>query len=131
MRAANHPRLLCRSRSGVYHLLRPPKRRRFPVRCPRCGVLIRPDGNLWDAAGALCLGCPAKATATPLAEWVRAYRVAVGLSQRELARRAGVAVRVIAYLETGRRASPRPATLARLAAVLGDGLVAGPPAEEC
>jgi transcriptional regulator with XRE-family HTH domain len=57
--------------------------------------------------------------ATPsLAAMVRRYRLAVGLSQEALARRAGVGVTTIAALERGRRAAPRPGTVALLADAL-------------
>ena len=57
--------------------------------------------------------------ATPsLAAMVRRYRLAVGLSQEALARRAGVGVTTIAALERGGRAAPRPGTVALLADAL-------------
>jgi DNA-binding XRE family transcriptional regulator len=123
-------RQLSLSLSGVSHLLRPPAHRPYAVRCARCGAVIHPDGKRWDRAGVLCLPCLAQTPDAPLAERLRAYRVAAGLSQAALARRAGVAARVVVYLETGRRTGPRPATLAKLAAVLGPGLVQSPAGEK-
>jgi pimeloyl-ACP methyl ester carboxylesterase/DNA-binding XRE family transcriptional regulator len=49
---------------------------------------------------------------------VQRYRVAAGLSQEELASRAGLSRRCIADLERGARRSPYPATLRRLADAL-------------
>jgi transcriptional regulator with XRE-family HTH domain len=50
---------------------------------------------------------------------LRRYRVAAGLTQEELAERAGLSVRGIADLERGVRRKPYPASLRRLAAGLG------------
>jgi len=52
------------------------------------------------------------------ARLVRAAREGAGLSQRELARRAGTAQSVVARIEQG-RADPSSATLARLLAAAG------------
>src|SRR5881392_1938441 len=46
------------------------------------------------------------------------YRKAVGLSQEELAERAGLSKRGISDLERGHRRSPHPATVRRLAEAL-------------
>lgn len=48
----------------------------------------------------------------------RARRAAV-LTQRELAEKAGVPRKSIQYIETGRTRTPHPATLRKLADVLG------------
>src|SRR5579871_6726304 len=50
---------------------------------------------------------------------LRRHRVAAGLSQRELAERAGLSRRGLSDLERGVRRSPYPATVRRLAAALG------------
>ena len=49
---------------------------------------------------------------------LRQYRVAVGLSQEELAERAGLSKRGISDLERGTRRMPHPATVRQLAAAL-------------
>ena len=51
------------------------------------------------------------------ARFLRAHRVAAGISQRELARRAGVAQVTISHLETGKVATLQ--VLVRLARALG------------
>ncbi len=50
---------------------------------------------------------------------LRRYRVAAGLTQEELAERAGMSTRGIAALETGERRAPRRATVELLADALG------------
>jgi predicted ATPase/DNA-binding CsgD family transcriptional regulator/DNA-binding XRE family transcriptional regulator len=50
---------------------------------------------------------------------VRQFRLRLGLSQDDLARRAGVGVATLAALERGRRERPHPRTLKRLADALG------------
>ena len=50
---------------------------------------------------------------------LREVRLAVGATQAELARRAGVSLGTIRDLEQGRRARPRPGSVARLSAALG------------
>lgn len=49
---------------------------------------------------------------------LRQHRVAAGLTQEELADRAGIGVRTIAYLEAGRRGAPRSETVRLIAAAL-------------
>src|SRR3712207_7119137 len=51
-------------------------------------------------------------------ELLRRYRVAAGLTQEELAERAGLSARGIVALETGERRVPRRATVALLADAL-------------
>ncbi|HYH12289.1 MAG TPA: helix-turn-helix transcriptional regulator, partial [Thermomicrobiales bacterium] len=59
-------------------------------------------------------------SAEPLAfgVWLRQQREASGLTQDELARRAGITAREIATLERGRRQRPYPRTLQALADAL-------------
>jgi transcriptional regulator with XRE-family HTH domain len=54
----------------------------------------------------------------PFGSRLRQYRAAAGLSQEELAERAGLSKRGISYLEHGQRRSPHPATVRRLAEAL-------------
>lgn len=53
-----------------------------------------------------------------LGELLRDHRCRLGLTQEELADRAGLSVRTISHVETGRIARPRPATVRRLAEAL-------------
>src|SRR3981081_728305 len=57
-------------------------------------------------------------TPGPFGALLRRYRAAAGLSQEELAERAGLSRRGISDLERGQRRSPHPATVHRLAAGL-------------
>ena len=50
---------------------------------------------------------------------IRELRIKKGLSQMELANRAGVKQSVISYIESGRTKHPRIDTLAAIAKVLG------------
>jgi transcriptional regulator with XRE-family HTH domain len=106
------------TRQGAGSLLRP-LRKPPAVFCRRCGAAIPSAGALRrDIGQALCVDCLAKYPAAPLEDRLRAYRLAAGLTQSELARQAGVWPTSVAVCEKG-RAQPRAATLARLAAVLG------------
>lgn len=55
----------------------------------------------------------------PFGEWLKRYRAAAGLTQEELAGRAGLSVRGISDLERGRRATPHYTTVRLLAEALG------------
>ena len=52
---------------------------------------------------------------SPFGELLRQHRMAAGLSQEALAERARISSDAVAALERGRRAAPRPDTLAPLA----------------
>src|SRR5262245_23381798 len=52
------------------------------------------------------------------AQTIRGYRVRAGLSQEELAERAGVSTRAVSDMERGLRRNPRPETLRLLADAL-------------
>src|SRR5262249_1002544 len=52
------------------------------------------------------------------AELLRRYRVSAGLTQEDLAEKAGLSKRGIGALETGERSAPQQATLKRLANAL-------------
>src|SRR5258708_28541111 len=79
----------------------------------------RPHGRVpWRATGV---------TATtdrpgPLGALLQRLRAAAGLSQEELAKRAGLSRRGISDLERGARRTPYPATVRRLSGALGRGL---------
>src|ERR1700741_25609 len=55
----------------------------------------------------------------PPGVWLRQQRVAAGLTQEDLAERAGVSVRTIADLERGRTRKPYPSSLRALVRALG------------
>lgn len=57
-----------------------------------------------------------------MASGLRDARERAGLTQADLATRAGISVRTVRDLESGRVNRPRPATLRRLAAVIDDGV---------
>jgi predicted ATPase/DNA-binding XRE family transcriptional regulator len=58
---------------------------------------------------------------SPFAQVLRRLRLAAGLSQEELAERAGLSARAVSDLERGLRASPRPETVRLLAQALSLG----------
>jgi transcriptional regulator with XRE-family HTH domain len=59
-------------------------------------------------------------TTTPIGAWLRNTRLSKGLSQVELAERAGVSYITISYIETGRTRSPWLTTVQALERVLGE-----------
>ena len=60
-------------------------------------------------------------SAAPFGELLKRYRLAAGLSQEELAERAGLSPRGVSDLERGARTQPRPGTVRLLADALGLG----------
>jgi len=64
-------------------------------------------------------GGPRGGGVTPFGALLRRYRQAAGLTQEELAERAGVSARAVSALERGVNRAPRPATLDLLAEALG------------
>jgi DNA-binding XRE family transcriptional regulator len=74
--------------------------------------------------GGRCPACVTADPSAPFAERLRALRVAAGLTQAELAGRAGLPLGTLGHYECG-RVGPQAARLAALARVLGPGLVAG------
>src|SRR5215204_5877358 len=56
----------------------------------------------------------------PLARYVRDRRLALGLSQSELATRCSVSQKTVSLIESGQTHQPRLGLLHRLAAALGD-----------
>jgi transcriptional regulator with XRE-family HTH domain len=75
-----------------------------------------------DSGAALCLPCLRKRPGAPLAQRLRALRLAAGLTKKELARRAGLSRVVVRKYESW-ELSPRPASLTRLVGVLGPKLL--------
>ncbi len=59
------------------------------------------------------------ASSSPIGQALRRLRLVAGLSQEELAERAGVSARGVSDLERGLRTTPRPDTVRRLADALG------------
>lgn len=57
--------------------------------------------------------------ATPLGRLILERRISLGLTQEELARRAGMSHSAVSRLENGERVRPRTSTLTGLAAALG------------
>jgi transcriptional regulator with XRE-family HTH domain len=106
------------SKQGAASLLRPP--RQTPVvACARCGAAIVSAGALpRDAGTALCLPCLARHPGAGLGQRLKAFRLAAGLLQQELAHKARVWQEMIRRYEQGRN-RPRPTTIARLAGALG------------
>src|SRR5215470_16913507 len=68
--------------------------------------------------GPMGMGMGMKEQAPSFGLVLQQYRVAAGLSQEELAERAGLSRRGITDLERGARRSPHPATVRRLAEAL-------------
>jgi DNA-binding CsgD family transcriptional regulator len=95
------------------------------VRCAGCRrVLARGHAGLRGNAPAICLGCLARTPGVSFGQRLRAYRLAAGLAQRQLAERAGLDAGTVWSYEQGETV-PRGPRLARLVAALGPGL-AGP-----
>ncbi len=122
-------RRLGMSKQCVHETLRsmgaPP---RYFVPCAGCGSPIYSDGaTRGDAGIALCLPCLARRPAPTFAERLKAYRLAVGLTRAELARRAQLMRQQIDGYEKGLHV-PRRRAAKQIAGALGLGLLglAGP-----
>ena len=96
----------------------------LPVVCRECAAIILagPPSRPGGTAAALCLACLARHPEAPFGERLRTHRLAAGWTQTRLAAAVGVTRTAIAHYEVG-RTRPTPATLARLVAVLGQGLL--------
>jgi transcriptional regulator with XRE-family HTH domain len=107
------------SREGARQLVRAAAGRGRPPspRCASCAAPL-PEGS----RGGRCPACVAADPAAPFPERLRAYRLAAGLTQRELAARGGVSTSAVSLYERG-RGRPGPGSLAALARVLGPGLL--------
>jgi transcriptional regulator with XRE-family HTH domain len=105
-------------RQGAVYLLGP-LREPPAVACRRCGAALNsPGAASRDAGKALCLPCVGKCPEASFGERLKAFRLAAGLTQSELARKASVVPSMIHKYELkGHR--PRPSALARLARALG------------
>ena len=104
-------------KQGAAALLHP-LRRPPVVACARCGAAIISAGALpRDAGTALCLPCLARHPDAGLGQRLKAFRLAAGLLQKELARKAGVRDEMVRRYEQGHYRL-RVAALARLARAL-------------
>jgi DNA-binding CsgD family transcriptional regulator len=93
------------------------------VYCCACGAEIARWSDLSRAmTNGLCLACLAKRPEATVPQRLRAYRIAAGLSTRQLAERVGASQWVVTTAETG-ASRPSRALLARLAVVLGPGVL--------
>jgi DNA-binding XRE family transcriptional regulator len=96
---------------------------RPPLCCRQCKVVIlghstgqRPPLPIY------CLPCLDRHPGAPFADRLRAFRHAAGLTQAQLAAKAGLSKATVNRLEGGRGHPPRP-SIEALARVLGPGLV--------
>src|SRR5262249_33938013 len=113
------------SRQAVWQLLSNYGRDLAPpiLLCCHCGAeVLRGNRRLCNNGPVSCLDCLARRRPTQFGERLKAFRLAAGVSQRRLARHAGVSVTNLGKLEGGRK-GPMWDTLLKLVGVLGDGLV--------
>jgi transcriptional regulator with XRE-family HTH domain len=73
-----------------------------PVRCRECGAIIldRPHGS-GVRTSVWCLACLGRHPEAPFGERVKAFRLATGLTQRQLAEQLGIVPTTIGRLEAG------------------------------
>jgi transcriptional regulator with XRE-family HTH domain len=89
---------------------------REPIRCRGCQAALNAKIALRrDDMKALCVGCSA---GKPVAERLKALRIAAGLTQKELALAAGLQSLTVRQIKHG-RCRPRRKTLEELTRVLG------------
>jgi transcriptional regulator with XRE-family HTH domain len=120
-------RLGC-TRQTAHYLLRAAgvkTRWEVPVLCACCGALVAQVHPTAPVDDSYCGPCLAARPDAPFGVRLRSRRLAAGLTQGGLARRAGVGTLAVYYYEAGRR-RPTPPVLARLEAMLGTRL---PPPE--
>ena len=98
--------------------------RRKTISCQDCGKLITKflksvygNGRVW------CLDCLAKHPEAPFGQRLVSHRLAAGMTQRELAAKAGVFSASVAWYERD-KGLPASDSLAKLARVLGPQLLA-------
>ena len=115
------------SKQGVSYLLRVAKDRDgrlCPVRCGRCGAAIgRADQRAGLRRPVLCLVCVGDCPGATFGQRLRAHRMAAGLKQGLVARRACIAEKTLIRYEYDRATPPRR-ILGRLVLVLGPSLAA-------
>jgi DNA-binding XRE family transcriptional regulator len=106
----------------VQYYLKTAGLRRGVVRCRACGAEVATGPRTIELNRApVCLPCLANRPEAPFSERLKAHRLAAGLTQAELAERAGVPVGTIGPYEW-REVTPGADIVARLARVLGPGL---------
>jgi transcriptional regulator with XRE-family HTH domain len=109
------------SAQAIHRAVGPSSRKHVIARCRVCREPFPPAGALQgDDRTVACPRC--LASNAPFFERIRSYRLAVGLTRAELARRAEVSATLLRQYEHG-VASPRYDKLTRLINVLGAGLV--------
>jgi transcriptional regulator with XRE-family HTH domain len=93
---------------GVRHILRRsgPAAALPSVRCCACAAPIGDHSGGGDLGRVYCRACLSARPDAPLADRLRALRVAAGLTQAELARRAGASYRTIGHIECGTWQNP-------------------------
>jgi transcriptional regulator with XRE-family HTH domain len=105
------------TRQAVTAMLRRPKRP--AAACPGCGAARSRAGvGARGDRAALCLACLGKRPGATAGQRLKAARLAAGLSQAELAARAGLSPHALCECEGG-RVRPHERTLVRLAQALG------------
>jgi transcriptional regulator with XRE-family HTH domain len=114
------------TKQAVWSLLntRPQRTSARAVPCTNCGDRIVSPGALRrDAVSALCLDCLHSQPDAPFSQRLKALRLAAGLSRSELSERTGLAPGSLRAYEDGLR-QPQERSVARLAVILGDDLLA-------
>jgi transcriptional regulator with XRE-family HTH domain/DNA-binding CsgD family transcriptional regulator len=110
------------SAKSVKRLLREHRRGLHPPAPPRCRACARAVGERTiphpSNGPMLCLTCLARQQQASFGERLHAFRLAAGLTQRELAQRAGLHNQALCDLEAGRK-MPQWLSAARLLRVLG------------
>jgi transcriptional regulator with XRE-family HTH domain len=98
--------------------------RRGTVSCQACGgEVLKGEYRIECNGPVLCRACLAERPRTPFGQRLRSLRLAAGLTQTALARRAGLCVGSVRDYERGRD-EPRWANLMKLLHVLGFDLLA-------
>jgi DNA-binding XRE family transcriptional regulator len=94
------------------------------VRCAQCQGVITTGASLRrQCRPALCLDCLAPHPFAPFGTRLRAFRLAAGLTQAQLAARSGVSMRALYAYEGRGHGNPSWAVVVKLVRVLGHGLV--------
>jgi DNA-binding XRE family transcriptional regulator len=101
-------------RYALTRLMTPPP----PGRCCICDAELTSPVALAREKDLLCLTCLARRPRTPFGQMLKAFRVAAGWTQQQLARHSGVTAESINAFERGHRL-PRITTLGKLFRVLG------------
>ena len=113
------------SRQAVHRVVHEdPLRKHILIRCRDCRKPILSPGALpRDDLDASCLRCALRDHSITFGQRLRAFRLAAGLTQTELAGRAGVD-RVLIHCYESETCKPKRQNAIRLARVLGKGIFA-------